>query len=139
MAPHHATQQRTRNQDTLTRYFQLLSALDIDAWIQLWAENCTVLTPFAPRAPHRIDGREALHAFYAAQAATYTQLAYPGTEIHPLQDPTKLLARWYPKGELAAGGSYANENVGLFEFDQQGRIRHFTEYFNPLPVTQDAA
>ncbi len=135
-----AAQQRTRNVQTLQRYFELLSARDIDTWIGLWAEDCVVQMPFSTGdLPPAIEGRTALHAFYAQQADTYTKLDYPDTEIYPLDDPTRALARWHPQAELADGRHYSNHNIGLFEFDAAGLIRHFTEYFNPVFFTADAS
>ncbi|GLV79359.1 nuclear transport factor 2 family protein [Streptomyces hygroscopicus] len=123
---------RARNSNALTAYFRLLEALDIDAWIELWAPDCEVLAPYAAEpAARALRGREALHRYYTAEAAKYVRLRYPATEIHPLLDPARFLARWFPHGELADAGTYRNENVGIFEFDTTGRIRRFVEYFNP--------
>ncbi|CAL9674972.1 nuclear transport factor 2 family protein [Streptomyces sp. enrichment culture] len=126
---------RARNTATLHRYFRLLADLDIDAWIELWAPDCEVIAPYTPGGvPAVINGRDRLHGFYAGEAAKYTRLRYPGTEIWSLHDPHRAVARWFPRAELVGGGTYRNENVGLFEFDDDGRIRRFTEYFNPLPL-----
>ena len=124
---------RARNLATIETYFRLLAALDIDAWTELWAPGCEVLAPYSPGGiPAVVDGRDRLRDVYAGEAAKYTRLDYPGTEILPLHDPRKILARWFPEAELVGGGSYRNENVGIFEFDDDGRIRRFIEYFNPL-------
>ncbi|MFF1484079.1 nuclear transport factor 2 family protein [Streptomyces sp. NPDC058319] len=134
-----AAERRDRNLRTLRRYFTLLAARDIDTWIGLWAEDCEVRMPYsAGDLPTVIEGREALHAFYAGQAAAYTRLEYPDTELHPLDDPARALARWYPRAELADGRVYHNHNIGLFEFTEDGLIHRFTEYFNPGFFTAEA-
>ncbi|MDJ0466568.1 zinc-binding dehydrogenase [Streptomyces sp. H27-C3] len=131
---------RTRNTATLTTYFRLLASLDIDAWIRLWSPDCEVVAPYTPGGiPAVINGREQLHSFYAAEAAKYTQLRYPDTEIWPLQDPRRAIARWFPDAELIQGGTYRNENVGFFEFNDDGLISRFVEYFNPLALQSDEA
>lgn len=131
---------RARNLATLARYFQLLSSLDIDTWITLWAPDCEVIAPYTPGGvPAVINGREQLHAFYAAEAAKYRRLHYPDTEIWPLLDPNRAFARWFPEAELVDGGAYRNENVGFFEFTDDGRISRFVEYFNPLPLQSTRA
>ncbi|MFJ8312073.1 MULTISPECIES: nuclear transport factor 2 family protein [unclassified Streptomyces] len=138
--PLSADQQRTRNTETLRSYFELLSARDIDAWIALWADDCTVSMPFSTGGlPSTLNGRAELHSFYAEQAANYVRLDYPGTELHPLHDPSGVLARWYPQAELADGRRYSNHNIGLFTFDAEGRIQTFTEYFNPVFFTADGS
>ncbi|MYV40967.1 hypothetical protein GT030_19360 [Streptomyces sp. SID1328] len=126
---------RARNNGVLTDYFRMLEALDIDTWIELWAFDCEVSAPYAAEPSARtLRGREALHRHYMAEAAKYVRLRYPATEIHPLLEPGRFLVRWFPHGELADGGTYRNENVGIFEFDAAGRIRRFVEYFNPVPL-----
>ncbi|WP_331730331.1 nuclear transport factor 2 family protein [Streptomyces sp. NBC_01174] len=126
---------RTRNVATLTTYFLLLSSLDIDNWIKLWAPDCEVIAPYTPGGvPAVINGREQLRVFYAAEAAKYKHLRYPDTEIWPLLDPRRAVARWFPRAELVSGGGYQNENVGFFEFTDDGLISRFVEYFNPLPL-----
>ncbi|MGW4984308.1 nuclear transport factor 2 family protein [Streptomyces mirabilis] len=126
---------RARNTAALNDYFRLLEALDIDTWIDLWAADCEVTAPYAPDSvAATVQGRDRLYAFYTAEAAKYVRLRYPATEIHPLHDPNRFLARWFPHGELVDGGTYRNENVGIFEFDDTGLIRRFVEYFNPTPL-----
>jgi NADPH:quinone reductase-like Zn-dependent oxidoreductase/ketosteroid isomerase-like protein len=97
-----------------------------------------VIAPYTPGGvPAVVNGRDQLHGFYAGEAAKYTRLRYPDTEIWPLHDPRRAVARWFPHAELVGGGAYRNENVGFFEFDDDGRIRRFVEYFNPLPLQGD--
>lgn len=117
---------------TLRRYFRLLEQRDIDTWIELWAERCTISMPYAVAGmPGLLTGRNDVHDFYREQAARYRSLSYPGTVLLPMEAPGRVLARWYPHGELHGGGSYRNENLGVFDLDPDGRIRHLVEYFGP--------
>ncbi|WP_405475009.1 nuclear transport factor 2 family protein [Streptomyces sp. NBC_00009] len=125
-------QRRIRNMAALNAYFYLLEEGDLDSWIDLWADNCTQIVPYAAgELPRRLTGKDEIHTLYKSIAGGFTKLTFQLTELHPLQDPDKIFARWQPYIELLDGSFYSNESVGLFEFDEEGRIRHFSEYFNP--------
>ena len=72
-----------------------------------------------------------MQALFQRIADGFAELSFTLTEFHPLLDPDKVFARWYPRCVMPDGSVYTNESVGLFEFDADGRIRLFTEYFNP--------
>ncbi len=128
---------RIRNMETLQTYFRLLEGRNIDAWITLWAEDCSIIAPYATGdIPKMINGKSSVYSFYREQAASYVALRFAGTEIYPFHDPDKVLARWYPRGELHGGYIYTNENIGVFEFNGEGSITRFFEYFNPVGVLE---
>ncbi|EYT81593.1 hypothetical protein CF54_18630 [Streptomyces sp. Tu 6176] len=130
-------ERRARNLGALRRYFALLAARDLDTWIGLWAEDCTQHVPYATGGlPASLAGRDEIRALYGDMAAGFTRLIFTRTEFHPLDDPDKVFACWEPRCELVSGGVYSNESVGLFEFDAAGRIRHFTEYFDPAGLVE---
>lgn len=126
---------RARNTATLERYFERLAALDVDSWIELWANDCVQVMPFAAGGvPGRVEGRDQVRSLYQGMADGYAELAFDDLEILPLEDPDRVVVRWRPRGRMTDGRTYANENVALFEFDDNGRIAVFTEYFNPVVV-----
>ncbi|MFC4029889.1 nuclear transport factor 2 family protein [Streptomyces polygonati] len=130
---------RARDMETLRTYFRLLARRDIDRWITLWSAACTQHMPYAAGGlPDRVEGRDEVHTLYKRLAAGYRSLAYPDTELYPLREPGRILARWFPHGETTDGRTYVNENLGIFAFDPDGRIRHFTEYYNPVGLTGTA-
>ncbi|MEU4745854.1 nuclear transport factor 2 family protein [Actinosynnema sp. NPDC023658] len=131
---------RTRNVATLERYFDRLAALDIGSWIELWAPDCVQVMPFAAGpVPDRVEGRDQVRELYQGMADGYAELSFADLEILPLEDPDKVVARWRPQGRMTDGRPYENENVALFEFDGDGRIVRFTEYFNPVVVAASFA
>ena len=128
---------RRRNSATLHRYFELLAALDIDAWSRLWAPECVQEMPFATGAiPRRVEGRDQVREFYAGMARDYRELSFADLEITELADPDRLLARWKPRGVMTDGSTYTNENVALFVFGADGLISGFDEYFDPVRAQQ---
>ncbi|GAB2913442.1 nuclear transport factor 2 family protein [Streptomyces mayteni] len=133
-----ADTRRARNIDALRTYFRLLEQGDIDSWIELWAHDCTQAVPYATgELPTSLSGQRDIHTLYRNIADGFTRLRYLLIEFQPLADPDVVFARWRPRCELVGGGVYVNESVGIFEFDAEGRIRHFTEYFNPAGFVEN--
>ncbi|WP_165953964.1 nuclear transport factor 2 family protein [Streptomyces sp. 8K308] len=133
-----ADARRARNIDALRTYFRLLEEGDIDSWIELWAPDCTQAVPYATgELPKSLSGQPEIHTLYRNIAAGFSRLRYLLIEFQPLADPDVIFARWRPRCELVGGGVYVNESVGIFEFDTEGRIRHFTEYFNPAGFVEN--
>lgn len=123
---------RVRNLRTLSVYFRLLEDADIAGWASLWAPECRQLVPYATgELPREVLGREDVRALYQRISDGFTSLRFTLVELLPLADPDRIWGRWRPRCELVDGGIYTNESVGLFEFDAEGAIVHFTEYFDP--------
>ncbi|UCM88154.1 nuclear transport factor 2 family protein [Streptomyces marincola] len=129
-------QVRERNIATLRHYFDLLQRKRTENWIDLWAERCVARTPYAPGGlPRLLTGRADVHAFYRDQVAAYRRVTFGEVTMLPMDDPGRVAARWFPKGELLSGDDYANEHFAVFEFDAAGRITALTEYFDPAALT----
>ncbi|WP_158621445.1 nuclear transport factor 2 family protein [Streptomyces triticirhizae] len=131
-----AEQLRERNIATLRNYFGLLRQKNTDAWIDLWAERCVAFLPYAPEGvPRMLTGRPDVHAFHRDQIAAYREVSFGELAPLPLEDPSRVAARWFPRGRLVSGADYANEHFGIFEFDGSGRIAVATEFFDPAAAT----
>ena len=125
---------RARNVATVQTYFRLQQEKDLDSWITLWAEDGAQAIPYAPEGfPHLVEGRSRLEGIYRDLLAGYATLSIRELRIDPLHDPTRVLARWHTHTDLVVGGTYDNDLIGLFEFDDLGAIRLLTEYFDPTP------
>jgi ketosteroid isomerase-like protein len=123
---------RTRNVKTVHTYFDLQRRKDLDSWLELWAEDGSQAIPYAPGDfPKRVDGRNNLAKIYRDLFAGYATLEIRDLRVDGLDDPTRVLARWHTHADLVAGGVYDNELIGLFEFDDHGKLRLLTEYFDP--------
>ncbi|ONI84788.1 hypothetical protein ALI22I_30305 [Saccharothrix sp. ALI-22-I] len=121
------------NVATLRRYFELLGRKDIDGWLELWADDGVQFVPYAGEAlPSEIRGKAELGRLYREILDSYANMRYTGVEIHAVHDAERVFARWHPVGVLKTGGEYENDSVGLFDFDDEGRIVRYTEWFNPL-------
>jgi ketosteroid isomerase-like protein len=130
---------RERNVGTVREYFRLQDEPDLDAWIRLWAPDGRQLMPFAPyEFPDCLEGRDEIEKLYRALYAGYRTIAIDAT-VYPMVDPDTVLAEWQTHAELAAGGVYANELVGLFRFRDDGKLIELTEYYNPIAFLKAVA
>ena len=123
---------RDRNVATVWEYFRLQNERDLDGWLDLWAPDGRQVIPFAPYDfPQAVEGRSELERVYRDLYAGYRSLEVDAT-IYPMFDPHDVVAQWYTRAQLVAGGIYASEVMGLFRFADDGKIREVTEYFNPI-------
>ncbi|KON33868.1 MAG: hypothetical protein AC479_02810 [miscellaneous Crenarchaeota group-6 archaeon AD8-1] len=54
-------------------------------------------------------------------------------EIMPFEVPNRLAVKFWGKFKLKNTGSfYENDYLGLFYFDDEGKILEFIEYWNPI-------
>lgn len=61
MTDHDATI-RDRHQKVVKDFLALLEAKNIDAWIELWADDGVQEMPYSPPGfPNRIEGKSAIH------------------------------------------------------------------------------
>jgi uncharacterized protein len=125
-------QRRDRNIATVHTYYRLQQDKDLDTWLQLWADDGAQSIPYAPgEFPKLVTGKAELERIYRNLFAGFGRLLILNLTVDPLLDPNRVLARWHTRAELINGGEYNNELIGLFEFNPDGTIGHFTEYFDP--------
>ena len=66
-------------------------------------------------------------------AANFDEIKFPIVEIIPLEDPNRVAVKMTGKLHLKDGGGlYENEYLGIFTFDEQGKIVEWIEYYNPI-------
>ena len=129
---HSAHDVRARNVSTVHTYFRLQQEQDLDTWISLWAEDGEQVIPYAPAAfPKLVAGRSSLDEIYRGLFAGYARLAILDLQVDALHDSGRVLARWHTHADLTYGGTYDNDLIGLFEFNDDGTLRRLTEYFDP--------
>lgn len=119
--------------ETIARQFLTgLDSMDIDAALSNFADNGVQELPFSPDGfPDRLDGIDALRRQYGGLPDAYTSMTFDVTAAYPMADPEWVALEYRGSIELAAGGRYDNDYIGLFHV-VDGKIRLFREYFNPI-------
>jgi len=124
--------------ETISRFLHLLSSGNLSQWADLWTEDAVQLMPFAPEGfPNRLEGRARIVRHYQNVLANKVD-GVRFTDIMTFASGDHCFAYAQYRGESvnkSTGRPYRQQYAGLFEFDQ-GRIRTWTEYFNPLPFVE---
>jgi hypothetical protein len=127
------TQQTTT--ETIERFFDRLEAMDIEGFLDCWADDGVQEMPFAPEwFPDRLDGREAIENQYGRLPDAYESMSFERT-IRPLADPEWAVAEYVGSIELPDGDHYDNTYVGLFHV-VDGQVVLFREYFDPIVLSE---
>jgi uncharacterized protein len=127
---------RDANREVVKKYLDLLQAMQIDAWIQLWAPHGVNLMPFAlPGTPDRLEGREAIHGQFQSVPKMFTRMRFLDVQILDMADPGMFFVTFRSDSLMVTGKEYKNTYCGVFRIEN-GLVVEFREYFNPLVVMQ---
>src|SRR5687768_2049137 len=124
---------KIKNVETVSKMYESMSAKDIKTWISFWAEDGVQYIPYSPDGfPKAVEGKQQLEKIYTGLLAGYGELKYTHIDIEAMDNPNKVLVRWGVDIELKGKAEhYQNELIGIIEFEN-GKVKRFTEYFNPL-------
>jgi uncharacterized protein len=128
---------RGKNEQTIRRYFELLSQKRMDEWLKLWAEDGVQDMPYSPKGfPKRVEGKAAVAKHYSALPTSVGRMEFPDLKIYPTTDPNKFFVEFRGEIEvLATKKPYNNTYAGLFKF-RDGKVTLFREYFDPIVFTE---
>jgi ketosteroid isomerase-like protein len=123
-----------KNIDTVKRFVQLVERRDIPAFLDLFAEEGMQYNYFQESMmPPVIKGKKALREFWIPIPDRFSSMKFPIEEIYPMADPQKVAVKYRGFAKLKDGsGEYNNEYFALFFFDEDGKIREYHEYSNPV-------
>lgn len=122
-------------QQVVERFFTALEAMDIPAFMQIWAQEGVQVMPLSPKGfPSQLSGAEAIYNQYKSLPEHYSAMQFPRS-YHATADSNTLIVQYGGIIPLADGSNYNNNYVGVFEV-VQGKIQRFTEYFDPYLLTK---
>jgi ketosteroid isomerase-like protein len=116
-------------------FFAALAAADIPRFLRVWAADGVQEMPYSPGAfPKRLEGRAAIEKQYGPLPTAYTGMRFPLRRLVATEEPGVVLAEYDGSIGLKSGGRYDNRYVGVFKFNDEGKLAHYTEYFDPLTL-----
>jgi hypothetical protein len=116
-------------------FFAALEAADIPRFLEVWAENGVQEMPYAPAGfPQRLDGRAAIERQYGPLPAAFESMRFPVQMIAATDDPRVVVAQFGGSIALKSGGRYDNRYVGVFRYNDEGKLAHYYEYFDPYTL-----
>ena len=117
------------NTAVLEDFFTSLENTDLESFLGTFADDGVQSMPLAPgNFPKVLSGKKALRGQYTG-VMDYEQ-RYERIYL-PTGDPKVILAKYRGIITTGEGKLYNNHYVGIFRFNDRGKIEHFTEYFNP--------
>jgi uncharacterized protein len=119
---------RQRVQDIM----RLADAMRVDELIAYFRDDAVMELPFAPgRMQRRYEGKDAIAAFQRFARDSFSQFSMTVDAIHETADPNVLIAEHRSDAVVAENGRpYQNRYVTVFEFDDDGKIRTWREYYD---------
>lgn len=121
-----------RNVETVRAFLRLLEQGDIDAWMELWADEADHYYPFGTEMfPHHLAGKAAIYDRWRDTPAMFERMSFPIRQLWVAGDT--VFARFESESVLKrTGQTYANNYLGIFRFDDSGKITEYWEYFDPI-------
>ncbi len=132
------TMTRNNNIATVKQFFKLLEEENIKAFAELYAEDGKQINPYhSDLFPAEIAGKANLYEFWKNVPGNFDGMQFPIDEIMPFEDPSRVAVKLTGKIKLKDNaGTYENDYLCIFHFDDAGKILEYHEYFNPLTAAR---
>jgi ketosteroid isomerase-like protein len=123
------------NREVVEAYFTALETGRFEVLQEIFAEDARQIMPYAfGDFPKSFDGREGIYQQYSTLPNLFSRMSFPRT-IYATENPDVLFVQFRGDIEIRDGGRYQNDYIGIFQFEN-GLIKEYTEYFNPILVSQ---
>ena len=125
------------NIGTVEAFYAHLEVKDMGAFLAQFAEDAVQDMPYAPPGfPKRVEGLAEIAGLYEGFPDATESVSFSVLSVDPAGDPNRLIAE--VDGVIAFKGveqPYRQRYIAVFEFED-GQIKLFREYFNPLPFAE---
>jgi len=125
---------RERNIQTVQSFFKLIDQRKIKEISELYAENGKNIAPYhSGLFPGLFIGRKEIYKFWKVATEQFSEISFPIDEIMPFKDSNKVAVKLVGKLKFKDNrGIYENDYLFIFNFDDDGKILEFYEYYNPI-------
>ena len=99
---------------------------DVDAFVStVFADDAELLRP---ETDQQVQGIAGAKTFWTQYLAQFDQVSSEFTRVTEAGDLGVL--EWRSQGKAVGGGDISYRGVSLLDFDEQGRVRRFSTYFD---------
>lgn len=125
---------KQRNIQNVKNFLRLLEEKDINKWMELWAEVGINYYPYhSGMFPEKMIGKQEIYNNWKGVPEMFDSLRFPIHEIYADQTGNIITIRFDSHNIMKdQKGRYDNTYVCIFEFNEQGKIKEYYEYFNPI-------
>jgi len=126
------------------RFLEAEAKQDVQGMADVVAENIVFEMPFAlPGLPDRVEGKgtlvEFLDRFLGKEHGVFTGWDLHNIRIYPSGDPDLFFAELDGQGVVAKSRYQYRQKYIILARVSDGRISHWREYLNPLPLQEAIA
>ena len=124
----------TKNKATVKAFFNALTAEDVTAAVDLFAENAVQINPYhSGLFPEGAHGKEGIRNYWTPVFPNFDGMSFPIEEIYAMEDPKMVFVKYTGNIKLKNNaGVYSNDYYSTFKFDKKGKIIEYVEIFNPI-------
>jgi ketosteroid isomerase-like protein/quercetin dioxygenase-like cupin family protein len=108
---------------------------DVQAWLDLFAENAVIEFPYASTTPGQLEGKAAIYNYMKDVPAQMQDLVFTNVRIYPTA-PNVLFAEVHGEAIIVATGRHYQQDYVMQLETQEGKIIHYREYWNPVPALE---
>jgi len=125
--------------EIVSRFLKAFAKQDVQGMADVLAEDIVFEMPFAlPGLPDRVEGKrtvvEFLEQFLGKEHGMFTGWDIHNIRIYPGGDPDLFFTELDGQGVVTQSGyQYRQKYITMFRVSD-GRISHWREYLNPLPL-----
>jgi ketosteroid isomerase-like protein len=125
---------REKNTESVRLFMKHIEESDIRSFLDLFAEDGVQFNYFqCGMLPPEIRGKEGLRKFWSPIPGRFSEMSFPIDAIYPMADPGMIAVKYHGNTRLRdSKKSYNNEYFALFVFDEEGKIKEYHEYSNPV-------
>jgi len=130
---------REKNIETVRNFINLFEQKKFLEVSELFATNGKLINPYhSGLFPSKIVGKKNIYDNWKNIAENFDRLKFPIEEIMPFEDSSKVAVKLSGKLILKNNsGTYENDYLFLFYFDENGKIQELHEYFNPVIAAKE--
>lgn len=110
-------------------YFLAIRAMDVDAWVNTWAEDATSYDPVGSPA---LTGHGALREFFESICKNFKSVGL--TEESVFVAGNSAAVKWTGQGTSTTGRDVKFEGIDVFEVNEDGKITKLWAYWNPAEM-----
>lgn len=119
-------------------YLDFQAKNQMEKFNELWADEALVEFPYAPPSlVARVEGKEAIAKYYKDTPNQFTNWKFTVSQFYETSDSNIILMEWHGTAKIAAtGNTYDQTYIGFLHLDDNGKIIHYKEYWNPTIVLE---
>ena len=127
-----------KNKNTVKTFFKSLEKEDVDALVNLFAENAKHINPYASGLfPEGANGKEGIREYWSPVFPSFEGMKFPIDEIYAMEDPSLVFVKYTGRIKLKNdAGYYENNYYSTFKFNETGEITEYVEIFNPITAAR---